>query len=184
VILLLALDSIGVEEAALDSIGVEEGQLIMCKLTNVAAALATSACLAGCANQELVEGRNITLQDALVDTVKSLNAAREAGKNSAIGLNVCSVTVKFNVDAKATYEDKLGLTAGPAPVAVVPVPLTATASTDLTGAGERINTITVVLATANSKKAAICKTAAGGAGTTGTSTKGQTTTPGATGGNT
>jgi hypothetical protein len=126
------------------------------RLLNRAWPLVVSVGLCGCANQYVADANNITLQDALTDTVDALYAAhkenalihqRDKKLTHGIDLFVCNVTAKFNVDAKAAYDQKLSLTAGGPPITIIPVSLGGTVSNEATGSGERTNTVTVLLAT-------------------------------------
>lgn len=106
--------------------------------------------LAGCmATQDVARPSDITLENALVDTVDALAAAKARGrqKNTHMGFYGCSVTAVFNVTASATDSRKLALTASGPPVAIFPVTLGGSASTEATASGSRANTVTVVLGT-------------------------------------
>jgi len=111
--------------------------------------LALLGSVAGCATQNVSNPGDITLEHALVDTVKALAAAQREGKaiHSNFGFYGCTVTAVFNVAATAGQENKLSLTAAGPPVAILPVTLGGSGSFDSTASGTRSNTVTVVLAT-------------------------------------
>jgi hypothetical protein len=75
---------------------------------------------------------------------KSVEDARKFGYRKGLGINACTLTAKFYIDGKHTYDGKLTIAAGP--VSAIPVPLTANASAETTDALERSNTVTVVYA--------------------------------------
>jgi hypothetical protein len=112
-------------------------------------ALSLSAGLVGCASQDVANPGNITLTNALTDTVDAIYAARKESIRiqqreglPPIGLSPCTVTAKFSVAAKATSDQKLSLTAAAPTVTVIPVSLGASA--EATVSGERSNTVEVV----------------------------------------
>lgn len=95
---------------------------------------------------------SVTLKDALVSSVDAMYAANLESRRlkhtyklkQGLGLAVCQLNAKFLIDVKNSTEDKLALSAGPAPAVILPVPLSLSASTDFANTDERSNTVTVL----------------------------------------
>jgi hypothetical protein len=107
--------------------------------------------VAGCAQQRVVdEPGNITLSQAMRDTVDALADAHQHAKERGIafGLYACTATAVFNISATgvAANTTSVTLTGGP-PAAIAPVSLGLSKSATSTETGLRGNTVTLVLAT-------------------------------------
>jgi hypothetical protein len=108
--------------------------------------------IAGCTTpppSQVADPPKITLTDALIDVIVSLQSAKATAQeySERIGFNPCSATVVFNVAAKATTGNKftLGVTAGPP---VIPVGVSAGAEASQGAEANRGNQVTVVLTSA------------------------------------
>ncbi len=101
----------------------------------------------GCGSYYIPQLTTITLQDALVDTVRAYKAAQRAGLGD-IKLMPCVLEVKFNVAGSASDADRLGLTAGPS-AGVIPASLALTGSVEQSISGSRQNNITATFVTPN-----------------------------------
>src|SRR5262245_39359835 len=109
--------------------------------------LALSAWSAGCAVQNVADPAGISLEQAMVETVRALDSAHAESKRRGThyGFYGCSVTAVYNISASATVDNKVGLSAtGPTPP-VVPIAYGGTISSDVNTSGTRGNTVTVVL---------------------------------------
>jgi hypothetical protein len=107
--------------------------------------------LAGCAQQRVVdEPGNITLSQAMRDTVDALADAHQHAKDRGVsfGLYACTATAVFNISATgvATNIASLTLSGGP-PAVTAPVSLGLSKTSTSTETGARGNTVTLVLAT-------------------------------------
>jgi predicted small secreted protein len=102
------------------------------------------------------------IYDAHAETVKQ---AKARGYKKGIGIHVCQMSATFLVDVKNSTDNKLALSAGPAPAVVFPVPLGLVASTEGINSSDRSNTVTVLY---TSDDCAVNAKGAGG----GTTTKG------------
>jgi hypothetical protein len=108
-----------------------------------------SAWSAGCAVQNVADPAQISLEHAMVDTVKALAAANRTSNQLHTDYKFygCSVTAVYNISATATVDNKVGLSAtGPTPPAV-PIAYAGSISSDVNTSGTRGNTVTVVLET-------------------------------------
>lgn len=107
--------------------------------------------VAGCAQQRVVdEPGNITLSQAMRDTVDALADAHQHAKERGVsfGLYACTATAVFNISATGVATNTTGVTlSGGPPAAVAPVSLALSKSATSTETGVRGNTVTVVLAT-------------------------------------
>jgi hypothetical protein len=131
------------------------------------AGLCSIIALAGCtATPNVVEPNQITLSQAMRDTVDALADAREEGRlrQTNLGFYPCTVTAVFNISATGTKDNKLavGMTGGP-PAAIAPVTLNVSGSSEATQTGTRGNTVTLVLATSTCMPQASGAAQAGGA---------------------
>jgi hypothetical protein len=101
--------------------------------------------VSGCASNYIPPPTTITLQDALVDSVRAYKAAQRAGLGD-VRLLPCALEIKFNVTGSASDTDKLGLTAGPA-AGVIPASLALSGSVEQSISGGRQNTVTATFVT-------------------------------------
>lgn len=101
--------------------------------------------VSGCASYYIPPPTTITLQDALVDSVRAYKAAQRAGLGD-VRLLPCVLEIKFNVTGAASDTDKLGLTAG-STAGVIPASLALTGSVEQSISGGRQNTVTATFAT-------------------------------------
>lgn len=105
----------------------------------------TAIPVGGCASNYIPQPTTITLEDAMVDSVRAFRAAQRAGLGK-IKMSPCILEVKFNVTGSATDSDKLGLTAG-STAGVIPATLALTGSTEQSISGGRQNNITATFVT-------------------------------------
>ena len=106
-----------------------------------------SALISGCATQSVSDPRNISLRQAMVETVDALSAANKRGKELGTGFAFygCSITAVYNISATANQDNKLSLAAGLPSTA--PVSLSGNVSAEATAAGSKGNTVTLILDT-------------------------------------
>ncbi len=126
-------------------------------LLRTTAASGCLAALAACSvrpTTEVPRPSEISLHDAVLDVVDSLQAGHARSlAGYQLGLNVCTVTIVLDVVASGKNDGKLGLSVGTPTVA--PVSASATGSYESTQEGYRGNTITMVLASPDCIKAGV-----------------------------
>ena len=100
-----------------------------------------------CATQSVSDPRNISLKQAMVETVDALSAANARGKELGTGFAFygCSITAVYNISATANQDNKLSLAA--ALPSTAPVSLSGNVSAEASAAGSKGNTVTLVLDT-------------------------------------
>ena len=118
-------------------------------LTRVLGSLAVLVCV-GCggARDVVPEPNAITLRDALVDTVRALNAAFQEARqpgNQIMGYYPCTLTANYNISATGTTGHKIGLAVGGGAPGGVTISANASREDSLTGA--RGNQVQVTFAT-------------------------------------
>ena len=122
--------------------------------------------LSGCIGNQPDVQPTISLEQALIDTVDALAAAKAEGqlKKTNFGVYPCTVTAVYNISATRTVDNKvgIGLSGGP-PAAIAPISLNLSGSNETTQASTRGNTVTLVLGTAYCLPQAAGASGAGGA---------------------